>query len=475
MPPSSSFPRAEVKRRDFDPCGRVAQTKVSRDVGRTGRDASRWVVLVVMCVGYFLVLLDVTIVNVALPSIGAGLGAGVSGLQWVVDGYAIALASLMLAGGTAGDLHGHKRVVLFGLALFGVLVGFRVLQGVGAALLLPGTLAVITHAFPERGEQAKAIGLWAGIGSAALPAGPLLGGALVDGVGWRAVFFVNVPIVLLSLAAAIRVVRESTDPAGRSLDLGGVTLGALALATITFVFIQAGHGGLGPPLVVAGVIAAVAIAAFLALERSRREPMLPLGLLRRRDFSSANAVAGAMNLGTLGLLFVVMLYLQRVQERSALEAGLAVFPLFLPLTILAPLAGRLTARIGSRLPMAGGLLIAGIGVALLLRLEPGSSYLALLPALLLWGIGLGLLTPAVVAAAMSAVPGERAGLASAVNNTARQTGGAIGIAAFGALAGSTADPGSFLGGLHADAAITVALWAAAVVATLSFVGRPTRS
>jgi DHA2 family methylenomycin A resistance protein-like MFS transporter len=444
-------------------------------------------VLVVMCVGYFLVLLDVTIVNVALPSIGAGLGAGVSGLQWVVDGYAIALASLMLAGGSAGDLHGHKRVVLSGLALFGVasvgcgaapsaavLVGFRVLQGVGAALLLPGTLAVITHAFPERGEQAKAIGLWAGIGSAALPAGPLLGGALVDGVGWRAVFFVNVPIVLLSLAAAIRVVRESTDPAGRSLDLGAVTLGALALATITFAFIQAGHGGLGPPLVVAGVIAAVAIAAFLGVERSRREPMLPLGLLRRRDFSSANAVAGAMNLGTLGLLFVVMLYLQRVQERSALEAGLAVFPLFLPLTILAPLAGRLIARIGSRLPMAGGLLIAGMGVALLLLLEPGSSYLALLPALLLWGIGLGLLTPAVVAAAMSAVPGERAGLASAVNNTARQTGGAIGIAAFGALAGSTADPGSFLGGLHADAAITVALWAAPVVATLSFVGRPER-
>jgi MFS transporter, DHA2 family, methylenomycin A resistance protein len=441
--------------------------------------SSRWVVLVVMCVGYFLVLLDVTIVNVALPSIGSDLGASVSGLQWVVDGYAIALASLMLAGGSVGDLHGHKRVVLGGLALFGLasvacglapstgaLVAARVVQGAGAALLLPGTLAVIANAFPQKGEQARAIGIWAGIGSVALPAGPLLGGALVQSVGWRAVFVVNAPMVLAAFAVALRVVRESTDPQGRHLDAPGVILGGLALAATTFAFIQAGHGGVDTPVVAAAVVALALLAAFLAVERSRAEPMLPLGLFGRRDFSAANAVAAAMNLGTLGLLFVLMLYLQRVQGRSALEAGVAVIPLFAPLSLLAPFAGRLTARLGSRLPMVGGLLIAALGIALLARVQAHSGFAALLPGLLLWGIGLGLLTPAVVAAAVGAVPGDRAGLASAVNNTSRQAGGAIGIAAFGALAGKPTAPG-FVGGLHAVALITVALYVAASVASLT--------
>jgi DHA2 family methylenomycin A resistance protein-like MFS transporter len=445
--------------------------------------SSRSVVLIVMCVGYFLVLLDVTIVNVALPSIGSDLGAGVSGLQWVVDGYAIALASLMLAGGTIGDLHGHKRVVLTGLATFGIasvgcglapgvgsLVGFRVLQGAGAALLLPGTLAVITNAFPGRGEQARAIGIWAGIGSVALAAGPLLGGALVQGVGWRAVFAINAPIVAVAFAVALRVVRESTDPQGRHLDAAGVALGGLALAAVTFAFIQAGHGGVDGTVALAAVLALVLVTAFLAVERSRAEPMLPLGLFRRRDFSTANAVAGAMNLGTLGLLFVLMLYLQRVQGRSALQAGLAVIPLFAPLSLLAPFAGRLVARIGSRLPMAGGLITAAIGIALLARVGAHSSFAALLPGLLLWGIGLGLLTPAVVAAAVGAVPADRAGLGSAVNNTARQAGGAIGIAAFGALAGRPGTPG-FVGGLHAVALVTAVLYLAATLVSLAAIPR----
>jgi MFS transporter, DHA2 family, methylenomycin A resistance protein len=448
-------------------------------VATARRTSTRGVVLVVMCVGYFLVLLDVTVVNVALPSIGKDLGTGVGGLQWVVDGYAIALASLMLAGGTVGDLHGHKRVVLTGLATFGVaslgcalapsaavLVGFRVLQGVGAALLLPGTLAVIAHAFPERGEQARAIGIWAGIGSMALPAGPLLGGALVDGIGWRAVFFVNVPIVVAALAGALAVVRESTDPHGRRVDVAGVALGALTLAAIIFAIIEAGHGGRIVAVAIAGVVGVTALGAFLAVERAKDEPMLPLELFRRADFSAANAIAGAMNLGTLGLLFVLTLYLQRVQGRSALEAGLAVIPLFAPLSILAPFAGRLTARVGSKWPMAAGLAISAAGVALLADVGAHAGFLTLLPALLLWGIGMGVLTPAVVAAAVGAVPGERAGLGSAVNNTARQAGGAIGIAACGALAGTPGSPG-FVGGLHTVAIVVAALFASAALASLA--------
>lgn len=443
--------------------------------------SSPQLVLVVMCVGYFLVLLDVTGVNVALPQIGSGLEASVSGLQWVVDGYAITLASLMLGAGTIGDIGGHKRVVLWGLAVFGVasmgcglapstavLVGFRVLQGVGAALLLPGTLAVIANAFPEPDERAKAIGLWAGIGSAA-PAGPLLGGALVQAIDWRAVFFINVPVVIVAFAAAARVVSESTESQQRRLDVPDVLLGAALLAAITFAFVEAGQAGVGVAVLVAIILAVGALVAFVIVEAKTRDPMLPLALFRRADFSTSNAVAATMNLAALGLIFVLTLYLQRVQGRSALAAGVAALPLFVPLGILSPLAGRLTAR--TKRPMAIGLLSAAIGVSLLVVAQPDSSYLTLLPALLLWGIGLGILTPAVVAAAIGAVPADRAGLASAVNNTARQAGGAIGIAAFGALAGQPGSSG-FITGLHTAALIAAGMLVAATIATLALIPAP---
>jgi MFS transporter, DHA2 family, methylenomycin A resistance protein len=357
----------------------------------------------------------------------------------VVDGYAIALASLMLAGGTVGDLHGHKRVVLAGLGVFGVaslacgaapssglLVGARVLQGVGAALLLPGTLAIISRAFPEPGEQAKAIGIWAGIGSLALPAGPLLGGALVDAFGWRAIFLVNVPIVVVALLVAVRVAGETDEPRQGRLDLAGAALAAGALAALTFAFVEAGRGGVGPVVLVAAAAAVACLVGFVVVEWSREQPMFPLALFRRPDFSAANAAAGAMNLGTLGMLFVLTLYLQTVQPRSALAAGVAMLPLFLPLTVLAPLAGRLTARVGPKLPMAAGLLTAAVGVGLLVRARAGSGYSTLLPALLLWGVGLGVLTPAVVAAAVRAVPARRAGLASAVTTPPARPAGRSG-------------------------------------------------
>jgi MFS transporter, DHA2 family, methylenomycin A resistance protein len=419
-------------------------------------------VLLVMCVGYFLVLLDVTIVNVALPHIGAGLDAGVSELQWVVDGYAIALAALMLAGGSIGDRRGHKRVVLAGLAVFGagsagcglapdvgVLVAARVVQGIGAAMLLPGTLAIVTHAYPEPRAQARAIGVWAGVGSAALPAGPVLGGALVAGLGWRSVFFLNLPIVLVALPVAAVVVRESSEPAGRRLDAAGSALAAALLAALTYALIERA--------VAAGVAAAVLLAAFVAVER-RPDPMLPLGLLRRRAFTVANGAAGTMNLCTLGMLFVVTLFLQDVQGRAPLTAGLVLLPLFAPLAVIAPLTGRLIARVGTRVPMAAGLVLAAAGLALLAGVTADTRAAALVPALLLWGVGLGVLTPAVVAAAMGAVSGERAGLAAAVNNTARQAGGAIGIAAFGALAGAPAARERFLSGLHAGALVAAGLY-----------------
>ena len=394
--------------------------------------SSRRLVLAVMCVGYFLVLLDVTVINVALPSIGRSLGAGVAGLQWVVDGYVLALAVLLLACGALGDVRGHKPVVLAGLAVFGLasvgcglapsigaLVAGRVGQGIGAALLLPGTLAIISAAFPEPAEQARAIGVWAGVGSVALPAGPLLGGALVDAVGWRWVFFANVPIVLAAAVVATRVV-PAAGPGGSRRPGAGTVRDAFTL-------------------------------------------------FRRPAFTVANSVAGAMNLGTLGLLFLLTQYLQTVQGRSALLAGTALLPLFLPLALLAPLTGRVVARSGPRPVMVAGLVLAAAGVGLIAGWSARTPYPALLPALLGWGIGLALSTPAVVAAAVAAAPADRAGFASGVNNTARQAGGAIGIAGYGALAGPAGATAPFLSGLHAAGLVTAGLFGVAALASARFV------
>jgi MFS transporter, DHA2 family, methylenomycin A resistance protein len=429
----------------------------------------RTLTLVVMCVGMFLVLLDVTIVNVALPRLQADLGAGVGSLQWIVDGYAVALASLMLPCGDLGDRHGHKRVVLAGLAAFGagslaaglapgagLLVAGRVVQGVGAALLLPGTLAVVSRAYPDAAERARAIGIWAAISSLALPAGVIAGGALVDGPGWRWAFLVNLPLIAVALPVTARVVRESCEPAARAPDVPGAALTAALLAALIFAIIA---GSLA-----AGVAAAALLAALVAVERRRSDPMLPAALLRRPAFAAANVVAAAMNLGTLGTLFVLTLFLQDVQGRSALGAGVAILPAFGLLAVVAPLTGRLVGRIGPRGPMVAGLLVAAGGLALL-------ADDALLVASMLWGLGLGLLTPAVVAAAMGAVPAERAGLAAAVNNTARQAGGAIGIAASGAVAGSPARAG-FVHAVHGVALGAAALYVAA--AALAWAALPSR-
>lgn len=453
--------------------------------GAPRRISRKRLILLIMTAGYFLVLLDVTIINVTLPSIRGALGAGVSELQWVVDGYAVALASLLLAGGTLGDLYGHKRIVLTGLAVFGIaslacglaptpeaLIEARVLQGVGAAVLLPGTLAIISRAYGgDRGAQARAISIWAAVGSLALPAGPLLGGMLVETTGWRGVFLINLPIVALSMLASAWVVPKSERAQKQGPDWPGILLGAFFLASLTLVFIEGGHTGWSSGPVIAGAVCTIiAFGGFIFAEKRSTSPMLPLRFFRVPGFAGANAVAGLMNLVALGAIFVLTLYLQVVQGNSALLAGFMTVPMFAPLSALAPLSGRFTARFGPRLPMAGGLVIGVVGMILLSRLEAGSDYLTgLLPPMICIGVCLGLLTPAVVAAAMGSVPDSRSGLASGTNNTARQACGAIGVALFGALAGSPSSVGSFLGGLHAAALVGAGLWIIAIVLTLTLV------
>jgi MFS transporter, DHA2 family, methylenomycin A resistance protein len=430
----------------------------------------RTLTLVVMCVGMFLVLLDVTIVNVAIPRLRAALGAGVSSLQWIVDGYAVAIAALMLPCGDLGDRHGHKRVVLAGLAAFGVgslfaglapgptvLVAARVVQGCGAALLLPGTLAVVSRAYERPAERARAFGIWAAISALALPAGVILGGLLVEGPGWRWAFLVNLPVIAVALPVTALVVRETREPSGRALDVPGTVLGAAALGTATYALIERS--------LPAGGAAAALVVAFVWVERRSADPMLPIALFRRPAFAIAAAVAATMNLGSNGTLFVLTLFLQDVQGRSPVDAGLVCLPAFATLALVASPAGRAVGRLGPYGPMCAGLLCSAAGLAALVA---GPSVWAFV----LLGAGLGLITPAVVAASMGAVEPGRAGLASAVNNAARQVGNAIGIAAAGTIAGSP-DGHGFVGGFHGVALGACGLYV--VAAGLAVAGRPARA
>jgi DHA2 family methylenomycin A resistance protein-like MFS transporter len=439
-------------------------------------------VLTVMCAGMFLVLLDVTVVNVALPSVAHALRAGPDAAQWIVDAYAVAVAALLLAGGAVGDRIGHRRVVLLGLAVFGVasagcgfapsgavLVAARAVQGVGAALLLPGSLAVITEAYPGRAARARALGIWAGVSSLALPAGPLLGGVLVTVGGWRSVFLVNLPVVAGALVLTLAVVPRGVRRSGRRPDLPGMAWAAVALGAAVFAVIDLGHHGPRPAGLVALVLALVSVAGLVGHERRSPAPMLPPEVFRRSGFVGPNVAAGLMNMVSNGALFVTTLYLQNVQRLSPLAAGLALLPLFVPLAVLGPPAGRLTARFGPRPPLLAGALCGAAGAALFAALRP-DSHLLLVAALLGLGVGAGLFTAPIVTAAVSAAPAGRSGLGSGVNNAARQTGTALGVAVFGTLAAAAA-PGEFMAGLHVVGVLGAALWVLALVVTAATVGR----
>lgn len=380
---------------------------------------SRTLLIVALCAGYFLVLLDVTVVNVALPSIGADLGAGHLGLAWIVDGYAVPLAGLMLVAGVVGDRRGHRGIVLAGFAGFGVasvvcalaptiavLVAGRALQGIAAALVLPGTLALLTDLARDAADRARLIGAWAALGGIALSSGPLIGGLIVGVVGWRSVFWLNIPIVL---AALVPLVRSSVGSSRRSLTAQSPSPDQTETA-------------------------APADSRAPAAPTGEPGASLPLLLL-------ACGVAGLMNLSVLGTLLLLTQDLQEVRGLSPLAAGVATLPALLPLPLLGMVAGRMSARLGVWRASAVGLAIGAAGfaaIALSFLAEAALPWL-LYPALALWGSGIGLLTPRIVVAAVHAAPSSP-GLASGGSNTARQAGGAIGVAVFAVAAGSASAP-----------------------------------
>ena len=435
-------------------------------------------VLLVMCAGMFLILLDVTVVNVAIPAITAGLRTTTAGVQWVVDGYTVALASLLLAGGTLGDRFGLRRIVLAGLAVFGAasagcalaatpgaLIASRVVQGIGAALLLPGSVAAIADAYPGRAEQARALGLWAAASALALPTGPLLGGLIVSTLGWRAVFWINPPVVAACLIGVLTLVRPSPRVRSvRGFDLGGLALATIALASAVYAVIAAGDSA-GSAASAAAVAAAASGAGFIAVERRAAAPLVPLPVFANPEFRVANTAALIMNLTANGTLFLLTRYLQSVRGHSALTAGLLLLPLFAPMAVLSPLVGRLVARRGPRPAMIAGATLTAAGMLGLLAVTPTAPYARVLPALAVIGLGIGTFTAPVVAAAIRAVPPDRSGLASGVNNTARQAGTALGVAVFGAVADSPADPRHFVAALHVLGAASALLWLLVIVMT----------
>jgi EmrB/QacA subfamily drug resistance transporter len=400
-----------------------------------------------MCFALAMAMLDNTVVNVALPNISTKLGAGVSGLQWIVDGYVLAFASLLLTGGILGDRYGRKKMFLTGLAVFtlaslgcgvsqntGMLISFRAIQGIGAALLMPGTLSIITVTFPPH-ERAKAIGLWAGMSGIALALGPTLGGFLVEHVGWQSIFFLNVPIGLIAFLTAVRTVRESVSEEERQLDIPGLVLGTSTLFAATYGLIEANQKGWGDPLIVSSLVgAAILLVVFLTWELRNPHAMMPLRFYRIPAFSAGNTVAFAVSLGMFASFFFLSLYMQIIHGYSPFQAGVRFLPMTLMIVATAPQAGKYASKHGSRAPMTYGLLLAGGGLLFLgSQLQVDTSFWVLLPVYMIMGHGMAATMSPMTAAVMNAVGPQRAGLGSAMTNTSREVGGVFGIALLGTI------------------------------------------
>ncbi|MFJ2111428.1 MFS transporter [Streptomyces sp. NPDC087850] len=407
---------------------------------RLASGRGRWVVFTTV-LGSSMALLDSTVVNVALPHIGDSLGADLAALQWTVNAYMLTLAGLILLGGSLGDRYGRRRVFVVGTVWFAVgsllcglapnaavLIVARALQGVGGALLVPGSLAIIQASFhPD--DRARAVGLWSGLGGVGAAVGPFLGGWLVDGPGWRWVFWLNVPLAALCVPVALRHVPETRDPAARGrFDVLGAVLGAAALGLVTYALIgRVAWAG------VAGVLVAV---VFVRVEQRRADPMLPLSIFRSRLFTAVNAVTLCVYAAFGGFFFLVALQLQVVVGYSALGAGAALLPTTVLMLLLSARSGALAERIGARVPLTVGPLLCAGGMLLMLRVGEGAAYLPdVLPALVVMGMGMVTLVAPLTATVLGSVDTARAGLASGINNAAARAAGLLAVAALPLLAG----------------------------------------
>jgi DHA2 family methylenomycin A resistance protein-like MFS transporter len=428
-------------------------------------------IIAATCFGFVVTQLDVTIVNVALPHIAADMSVRVAGLQWVVDAYTLPFAVLMLSAGVLGDRFGSRRAYVIGLAIFAAaslacglapnvatLIAARAAQGAAAALLIPSSLALLNQAAAnDHSLRARAVGLWTAAGSVAIAAGPVGGGLLIASMGWRSIFLINLPLCAIGIALTLRAVPDNVHAGStHHLDPFGQILAITSLAGLTCAVIEFRPLGFFHPLVAGGGALAIAAGiAFYFAETKSSEPMLPLGLFQLPNFSPAVVFGTIMNLTFYGLIFVLSLYLQQARGYSALGTGLAYLPMMITFIFSNVASGMVGSRTGPRLPMILGATIMLVGLAWLSRLGLGTSYLAMVFPFVIIPAGMGFAVPAMTAAILSSVDRRRSGTASAVLNAARQTGGAIGVAIFGALVGTT--PAQIVRGLELSSLSSVGL------------------
>lgn len=442
-----------------------------------GTPAARWILLATV-LGSGMAFLDVTVVNVALPTIGTELEASVAGLQWILNGYTLTLASLILLGGSLGDRSGRRRVFLIGVVWFAAasllcglaptaraLVAARALQGIGGALLTPGSLAILQASFAP-GDRARAVGAWSGLSGIAAAIGPFVGGWLVDVGSWRLIFLINVPLAVAVVAVAVRHVPETRDRMSvGGLDVPGAVLIAAGLAAVTWALIEAGERGASGAVLAAGAAGLAALAGFVAVERHGRHPMLPLDIFRSRQFTAANLVTFVVYASLGSTFFLLVVNLQQVLGYSPVQAGLATLPITALMLALSARAGLLADRIGPRLPMTAGPLGMAAGLALLSRVQEGATYLGtVLPGVGIFGLGLALTVAPLTATVLASAAARHAGIASGVNNAISRGAGLVAIALIPGLAGLTGDayrdPAVFAAGFRTAMLISAALAAA---------------
>ena len=429
----------------------------------------KWWTLAAMCFALFMIMLDNTVVNVALPSIQRDLHASISSLEWTVNAYTLTFAVLLVTGGRLGDIFGRRRMFLFGVVVFAVssaaiglaptegwLVAGRALQGIGGAFMMPGTLSIISNTFPAQ-ERGRAIGTWAGVSALALALGPAVGGALTEYVSWRAIFFLNLPVAVGAVVVTLFAARESRDPTvDRRVDYPGITAISVGLTALVLALVEGNRWHWGSPAIV-GLLATavVGLVAFVLVEHRGRAPMVQFEYFRSRSFLGANAVAFIVSFAMLAMFFFMALYMQNILHYSPLEAGIRFLPATVVIIVASPIAGRLADRIGPRPLMTAGLALVAFALFLQSRVSVHSGYAELLPAFSIMGLGMGFTMSPMSTAAMNSVTPDKAGAASGILSMFRMVGGTFGVAAIGALFQSLARTriDERLSGLHVPAGV----------------------